>query len=183
MLINNNTQAAATIQQLKRADMDPANAAASALYSGAAQAAAQQPVTVPTVQTQLDQANDRIDEAFAKTRVQLQASAQAPAASTDVPASSPLAGTDSPNSSSAAGSARADFTDYMHKSPAERIRDQILKEKGLTEADYEKMTPAQQDALNKEVADRLKTQQDQQVAAKSAPDQQAQTVKETLAAI
>ena len=74
MLVNNNTQAVTTVQQLKRSDMDPANAAASALYSGALQAA-QQSVTVPAAQKELDKAADRIDEAFAKTRVQLQTSA------------------------------------------------------------------------------------------------------------
>ena len=74
MLVNNNPQAVSTIEKLKRTDMDPANAAASTLYSGAVQAA-QQTVTVPVVQKNLDAATDRIDEAFAKTRVQLQTSA------------------------------------------------------------------------------------------------------------
>ena len=46
MLVNNNPQAVSTIEKLKRTDMDPANAAASTLYSGAVQAA-QQTVTVP----------------------------------------------------------------------------------------------------------------------------------------
>lgn len=110
MLVNNNTQAVSTVQQLKRPDMDPANAAASTLYSGALQAA-QQSVTVPVVQKALDKANDRIDEAFAKTRVQLQASTAATPATTDVPAAG-----------STTSSARADFTDYMSKTPAERIR-------------------------------------------------------------
>ena len=64
MLVNNNTQAVSTVQQIKRPDMDPANAAASALYSGALQAA-QQSVTVPAAQKELDKATDRIDEAFA----------------------------------------------------------------------------------------------------------------------
>jgi len=80
MLVNNNTQAVSTVQQIKRPDMDPANAAASALYSGALQAA-QQSVTVPAAQKELDKAADRIDEAFAKTRVQLQTSAS----TSDVP--------------------------------------------------------------------------------------------------
>ncbi|NVZ70204.1 hypothetical protein [Pseudomonas costantinii] len=170
MLVNNNPQAQATIQQLKRADMDPANAAASALYSGAAQMA-QQSVTVPTAQTNLDKANDRIDEAFAKTRVQLQATTAATTATTDTPAVG-----------SSTSTARADFTDYMSKSPAERIREQLLKEQGLTEADVQSLPQEKQDAISKEVAERLKQQQDQQVAAKTA-DPQAQAVKETLAAI
>lgn len=163
MLVNNNTQAVTTVQQLKRPDMDPANAAASALYSGAVQVA-QQSVTVPAAQKELDKAADRIDEAFAKTRVQLQTS------TTDVPATSSTSG------------ARSEFTDYMSKTPAERIREQLLKEQGLTEADVQNMTQEKQDAISKQVADRLKQQQEQQVAAKTT-DPQAQAVKETLAAI
>ncbi|MGY3027261.1 TPP-dependent pyruvate/acetoin dehydrogenase alpha subunit [Pseudomonas lurida] len=165
MLVNNNTQAVSTVQQIKRPDMDPANAAASALYSGALQAA-QQSVTVPAAQKELDKATDRIDEAFAKTRVQLQTTAS----TSDVPATN------------ATSSARSEFTDYMSKSPAERIREQLLKEQGLTEADVQNMSQEKQDAISKQVAERLKQQQEQQVAAKTA-DPQAQTVKETLAAI
>jgi len=169
MLVNNNTQAVSTIQQLKRADMDPANAAASALYSGAVQAA-QQSVTVPAAQKELDKANERIDEAFAKTRVQLQATTAATPAATDVPAAG-----------SSTSTARADFTDYMSKSPAERIREQLLKEQGLTEADVQSMSQEKQDAIAKQVADRVKQQQEQQVAAKATDP--AQSVKETLTAI
>ena len=162
MLVNNNTQAVTTVQQLKRSDMDPANAAASALYSGALQAA-QQSVTVPAAQKELDTAADRIDEAFAKTRVQLQAS------TTDAPAVN------------ATSSAHAEFTDYMSKSPAERIREQLLKEQGLTEADVQGMSQEKQDAISKQVAERVKQQQEQQVVAKATDP--AQAVKATLAAI
>lgn len=169
MLVNNNAQAVSTVQQLKRPDMDPANAAASTLYSGALQVA-QQSVTVPAAQKDLDKANDRIDEAFAKTRVQLQATTAAPTASTDVPAAG-----------SSTSTARADFTDYMNKSPAERIREQLLKEQGLTEAQVQAMPQEKQDAIAKQVAERVKQQQDQQVAAKATDP--AQAVKETLAAI
>jgi TPP-dependent pyruvate/acetoin dehydrogenase alpha subunit len=165
MLVNNNTQSVSTVQQIKRPDMDPANAAASALYSGALQAA-QQNVTVPAAQKELDKAADRIDEAFAKTRVQLQTASTA----SEVPATSSTSG------------ARAEFTDYMSKSPAERIREQLLKEQGLTEADVQNMSQEKQDAISKQVAERLKQQQEQQVAAKTA-EPQARTLKETLAAI
>lgn len=152
MLVNNNAQAVSTVQQLKRPDMDPANAAASALYSGALQVA-QQSVTLPAAQKELDKAGDRIDEAFAKTRVHMQA-----------------------------GSARSEFTDYMTKTPAERIRDQLLKERGLTLEELNAMPAEQQQAFAKEVSERFKQQQEQQVAAKTT-DPQAQAMKETLAAI
>jgi hypothetical protein len=170
MLVNNNTQALSTVEKLKRPDMDPANAAASTLYSGALQTA-QQSVSVPAAQTQLDKAADRIDEAFAKTRVQLQASTAATPVTTDVPAAG-----------STTSAARTDFTDYMSKTPAERIREQLLKEQGLTEAEVQTMPQEKQDAITKQVAERLKQQQEQQVAAKTA-EPQAQAVKETLAAI
>ncbi|MDD5444630.1 hypothetical protein BFW91_06040 [Pseudomonas fluorescens] len=169
MLVNNNAQAVSTVEKLKRTDMDPANAAASTLYSGAVQAA-QQSVTVPAAQQDLNKANDRIDEAFAKTRVQLQATTAAPTVATDIPAAG-----------STTSTARADFTDYMSKSPAERIREQLLKEQGLTEAQVQAMPQEKQDAIAKQVADRVKQQQDQQVAAKATDP--AQAVKETLAAI
>ena len=168
MLVNNNTQAISTVQQLKRPDMDPANAAASALYSGAVQAA-QQSVNVPVAQKELDKATDRIDEAFAKTRVQLQASTTATTSSTETPATTSTTG------------ARSEFTEYMSKSPAERIREQLLKEQGLTEADVQNMSQEKQDAISKQVTERLKQQQEQQVAAKATDP--AQSVKETLAAI
>ncbi|QXH79959.1 hypothetical protein [Pseudomonas salmasensis] len=153
MLVNN-TQAASNVQQITRPDMDPANAAASALYSGALQAA-QHSVTVPAAQKELDKASDRIDEAFAKTRVQLQATTNG---------------------------ARTEFTEYMSKSPAERIREQLLKEQWLTEEHVQAMPQEQQDAIAKQVAERLKEQQQQQVAAKATASP-AQTSKETLAAI
>ena len=138
MLVNN-TQAASNVQQITRPDMDPANAAASALYSGALQAA-QHSVTVPAAQKELDKASDRIDEAFAKTRVQLQATTNG---------------------------ARTEFTEYMSKSPAERIREQLLKEQGLTEEQVQALPQEKQDAIAKQVAERLKEQQQQQVAAKA----------------
>ena len=153
MLVNN-TQAASNVQQITRPDMDPANAAASALYSGALQAA-QHSVTVPAAQRELDKASDRIDEAFAKTRVQLQATTNG---------------------------ARTEFTEYMNKSPAERIREQLLKEQGLTEEQVQALPQEKQDAIAKQVAERLKEQQQQQVAAK-ATALPAQTMKETLAEI
>ena len=153
MLVNN-TQAASNVQKITRPDMDPANAAASALYSGALQAA-QHSVTVPAAQRELDKASDRIDEAFAKTRVQLQATTNG---------------------------ARTEFTEYMSKTPAERIREQLLKEQGLTEEQVQAMPQDKQDAIAKQVAERLKEQQQQQVAAKATASP-AQTLKETLAAI
>ncbi|MBP1125807.1 MULTISPECIES: hypothetical protein [Pseudomonas] len=152
MLVNNNTQAVSNVQQVNRPDMDPANAAASTLYSGVL-AATQPALTLPAAQKDLDKASGRIDEAFAKTRVQLQASA-------------PASGT------------RAELTEYMSKSPGERIREQLLKEQGLTEEQAQALPQEKQDAISREVAARLKEQQ--QVASTTAP---AEPVKQALAAL
>lgn len=46
----------------------------------------------------------------------------------------------------------AEFMEIAKKSPAERIRDQILKSKGLSEEDVEAMTPEKREALEKEIA-------------------------------
>ncbi|KAA0943882.1 MULTISPECIES: hypothetical protein [unclassified Pseudomonas] len=166
MLVN--TQAASVIQQSKRSDMDPANAAASALYSGVMQNV-QNAVTATQVQaTQKakDTTADNVEAAFAKTRVQLQTTPE----------------TTATPKTEASTQARADFNEYMTKTPAERIRDQILKEKGLTEEDVKSMPIEQQTSIANEVADRLKAQTAEQIAAKTA-DPQVQAVKETLAAI
>jgi TPP-dependent pyruvate/acetoin dehydrogenase alpha subunit len=110
-------------------------------------------LTLPAAQKDLDKASGRIDEAFAKTRVQLQASA-------------PASGT------------RAELTEYMSKSPGERIREQLLKEQGLTEEQAQALPQEKQDAISREVAARLKEQQ--QVASTTAP---AEPVKQALAAL
>ena len=166
MLVN--TQVSSVIQQSKRPDLDPANAAASALYSGVMQnvqnaAAATQ---VQATQKTTDTTASNVDAAFSKTRLQLQATP--PASATPTTATSTQA--------------RTEFTDYMAKTPAERIRDQILKEKGLTEEDVKAMPIEQQNAIAQEVTDRLKMQAAQQYAEKTA-DPQIKAVKDTLAAI
>ena len=167
MLVNN-TQAASNVQQITRPDMDPANAAASALYSGVMQnvqnaAAATQ---VQATQKATDTTASNVDAAFAKTRLQLQATP--PTSATPTTATSTQA--------------RTEFTDYMAKTPAERIRDQILKEKGLTEEDVKAMPIEQQNAIALEVTERLKMQAAQQFAEKTA-DPQIKAVKDALAAI
>ena len=48
-----------------------------------------------------------------------------------------------------------EFLDYAQKSPAERIRDAILKEMGLTEEDLEKMSPTELKKVEKEIAERV----------------------------
>lgn len=50
----------------------------------------------------------------------------------------------------------AEFFDYMKKSPAERIRDQILRDKNITEEELAAMPPEQRAAIEQEIADTIK---------------------------
>ncbi|TWD43019.1 hypothetical protein [Pseudomonas sp. SJZ131] len=146
-------QKASIIQQTQRTDMDPTTAAASALYSGLIQNAQNtiaqikqdstnaQSSGLTSATQQISAAstiNDNVDEAFAKTRVALQAS---------VPEEDKSKSTDS--------AAMADFKDYMSKTPEQRLRDSILQELGITEDQLKAMPPAQQMAIGKEIAERL----------------------------
>lgn len=47
------------------------------------------------------------------------------------------------------------FQEYMDKTPAERIRDAILKELGITEEDLAAMPPEQREAMEQEIAQRI----------------------------
>jgi hypothetical protein len=78
--------------------------------------------------------SDNVDEAFAKTRVNLQ--------STDATTASAASATD-------------EFKDYMSKTPEQRLRDSILQSMGLTEDDIKAMPPEKQLAIGKEIAERL----------------------------
>ncbi|WP_460112642.1 hypothetical protein [Pseudomonas sp. H3_D04] len=85
--------------------------------------------------------SDNVDEAFAKTRVQLQA-----LESFQLPADVKARVTDS--------AAMSDFKDYMSKTPEQRLRDSILQEMGLTEEEVQAMPPEKQQAIAKEIAER-----------------------------
>lgn len=86
--------------------------------------------------------SDNVDEAFAKTRVALQASD-----AFKLPA----------DSQAKVGGATAtdEFKEYMSKTPEQRLRDSILKEMGITEEDLKAMPPEKQLAISKEIAERL----------------------------
>ena len=85
--------------------------------------------------------SDNVDEAFAKTRVGLQANNSA--LPSDV------------KDRIGDGSATSEFKDYMNKTPEQRMRDAILAQMGLTEDDVKAMPPEQQEAIGKEIADRM----------------------------
>ncbi|MDI2591535.1 hypothetical protein POF45_08875 [Pseudomonas sp. 681] len=149
-------QKATIIQPTLRQDMDPTTAAASALYSGLIQSAQNNAVPQPAQDSndalasdlasatqQVGAAStisDNIDEAFAKTRVNLQA--------TD-------ASTASTAATSTDSAAMTDFKDYMSKTPEQRLRDSVLQEMGITEDQLKAMPPEKQLAVSKEIAQRL----------------------------
>jgi hypothetical protein len=56
------------------------------------------------------------------------------------------------------GSATAvqDFLNYAKETPAQRMRDAILKSMGLTEQDLEKMTPEQRKAVEETIEKKIK---------------------------
>jgi hypothetical protein len=151
MLVN--AQKATIIQHTQRTDMDPTTAAASALYSGLIQNAQNTVAQIKQDSTNVQASgltsatqqvnaastiSDNVNEAFAKTRVGLQAT---------TPDDNSAKSTDS--------AAMTDFKDYMSKTPEQRLRDGILKEMGITEEQLSAMPPAQQLAVGKEIAQRL----------------------------
>ena len=82
--------------------------------------------------------------------------------------SASASGTTSASSSgtSQGNSVVQDFLDYAKMSPAERMRENILKSLGLTEQQFEKLSPAQQQAVNQKIQ-QIMLQQMQQNAGKT----------------
>ena len=130
-------QTTSTLLKTQRPDLDPVTGAASALYSGQLQNS--QPLTniqaTPTSAAGNAQA-DNVNAAFAKTRVLLQASV--------------------PETAATQGTAAEAFKEYMDKPVAQRIREQFLKEMGLTEDDVKAMPPEKQQAINDKISDLMK---------------------------
>jgi hypothetical protein len=48
------------------------------------------------------------------------------------------------------------FLDYARKSPAEKIRDALLKSVGVTEDELKNMTPEQRKEVEQKIADKIK---------------------------
>lgn len=139
MLVN--AQNSPIVQHTQRTDMDPTTAAASALYSGLVQNP--QAIQTPVGTSAASNATaDNVDAAFAKTRVLLQATE--PATVTPLP------------TTATESSALKEFKEYMNTPVAQRIRDQILKDLGITEEDLKTMSPEKREALEHQIADRIK---------------------------
>jgi hypothetical protein len=79
---------------------------------------------------------------------------------TTVPSSAGLPS--APASPDDASSAAQWFTNYMSETPAQHMRDSILKSMGLTQDDLDKMSPEKRKAVEDEIAKRLKDQALQQ---------------------
>jgi hypothetical protein len=154
MLISANQQKLMT-PLLKKPGEDPTAEAAAGLQGAMAQAM-QSNVQAQTTQVQqsatqqatqqvseASKISDKVDEAFAKTRVGLQM----------VYGKLP----DGVIARITGGSkdASADFKDWMSKSPEERIQDAILEEMGLTKEEVAEMPPEQQQAVAEEIAERM----------------------------
>lgn len=116
--------------------------------------------------------SDNVDEAFAKTRVNLQAvNAQLP---------------DDVKDRIKDGSATSEFKEYMSKSPEQRMRDSILEEMGLTQEEVDKMPPEKQQAIGEEIAKRMEDKREMAEAEKAQKDggqDKAQVVDKFLASL
>lgn len=75
---------------------------------------------------------------------------------------SEIASVDSSDSgASVASSAKAQYLAYMNQSDAEKVRQQLT---GVSKEEYDSLSPEQQAAVDKKVADLLKQKQEQQIA-------------------
>ncbi|MFJ3487591.1 hypothetical protein ACIPL1_29830 [Pseudomonas sp. NPDC090202] len=72
-----------------------------------------------------------------------------------------IAASESTSDTSATGSAKEQFLAYMNQSDAEKVRQQLT---GVTKEEYDQMTPEQQAAVDKKVADLQKQKSEQQIA-------------------
>nr|WP_288498612.1 hypothetical protein [uncultured Pseudomonas sp.] len=99
------------------------------------------------------------DEAFARMLVTLNSSAHN--ASDDLQETGALAASDE-QKAPPKPSARDEFMAYMAMTPAEKMRDKILKEVGITEEDLENMQPEQRAAAEREIAEKMKMLQELQ---------------------
>ncbi|MEE1920347.1 hypothetical protein V0R50_29125 [Pseudomonas sp. 148P] len=110
-------------------------------------------------------AKDAQDEAFAKLKVVLQNSGSSEASD-----STSLSESDSTVKTT---SAAQEFRDYMALSPEEKIRLKMLNELGLTEEDYEALPPEKKDAIDKQIAQRMKEESEIKSMAAVEPQMQA----------
>lgn len=103
------------------------------------------------------------EEGFARLRVGLQSTGgKLEMVSGKLPADLALGGK----------SAVEKFQEYMDKSPAEKMRDAILAEMGLTQEELDAMPPEEREAVENEIAERF--QQRMEMQAKQAEEERLQ---------
>lgn len=106
------------------------------------------------------------DEAFARMLVTLNSSSAQASEDTSQSADDIIAGNDSKGAPKQ--SAVDEFMAYMSMTPAEKMRDKILKEVGMTEEELENLPPEQRAAAEREIAEKMQTLQE----LKAAQDEQ-----------
>lgn len=97
------------------------------------------------------QAEQTYEESFAKLRVNLQSRSE-------------TEGANSLKSHAEEDPVVKAFREYMEMTPAEKIRDSILKEMGLSEEELAAMSPEQQKAVEEEIAERMQERAELQAA-------------------
>lgn len=80
------------------------------------------------------------------------------AASSATPMGAAAGNTETQSEPSTRSRAAAEFHAYMEKSDAEKIRESILNEMGLTEEEFRELPAEEQLAIERKVAERLKEQ-------------------------
>ncbi|GLO23905.1 hypothetical protein [Pseudomonas putida] len=93
--------------------------------------------------TSQQDAEDAREQAFAKLKVQLQNPGSGLGQPADV---------DTEETSSA----RQDFQDLMSKSPAEMIKEKLLRELGMTQDEYDALPPEKKALVDQQIAQRMK---------------------------
>ncbi|WP_442108989.1 hypothetical protein [Pseudomonas sp. NUPR-001] len=80
------------------------------------------------------------DEAMAKLKVQLQTLKQSTSTEPDAPTSSAV----------------QEFRDYMALSPAEKIKEKLLNELGITKEEFDALPPEEKDKIERKIAEQMK---------------------------
>ena len=102
-------------------------------------------------------ARQATDEGFARLRVELQNASEG-----KVDAAVSSGAVEEQLGEDSGDAALAEFMAYMAMTPAEKMRHGILKEMGLSEEDIAAMSPEQQQAVEQEIAQRMKDRADMQ---------------------
>lgn len=114
------------------------------------------------------QAQQATEESFARMRVALQSSAPE-----GVETSVEKGRLDAPLAGANEGDAALEaFKAYMAMTPAEKLRDSILKDIGMTEEEIQALPPEQQKAVEEEIAQRMQERAELQANAERSPDEQ-----------